>query len=278
MNHLAKIRVPITMKNNLNAALHPTYAIKPPGLAIPKPENIRIDRGETERHVNKRILENLVDMLPPDQSIKVLDLPCGNLSFLGYLRHIFPYSELTGADIQQPKPKQGIEFIQMDLTKEFSIPRDEQYDLITSISGVMMFSNTLSFIENCSSRLKKNGNIIISNDNSMTIMDRLRTMVLGRVRLFNPIYEDNESMVQNIPIMELIRLMRINGFDIEKIEYTSFYKRDLVYLPLALMLYPFQFLYLLKLNSTLARKLRWKAYPFRHLLCRHYFIIGKKRD
>jgi SAM-dependent methyltransferase len=265
------------MKNNINTAIDSTYTIKPRTLATPKPENIRIQRGETERYVNKRILENLVDILPTDQSIKALDLPCGNLLFLSYIKHIYPYAELTGADIKQQQPRQGIQFIQMDLTREFSIPRNEQFDLITSISGVMMFSNTLSFIENCASRLKKDGTIIISNDNSMTIMDRLRTMILGRVRLFNPIYEDNESMVQNIPVMELIRLMRTNGLDIEKIQYTSMYKRDLIFLPLALLVYPLQFLYLLKMNSKLARKLRWQAYPFKHLLCRHYFIIGKKR-
>lgn len=260
--------------NNINHAIN-TIEINEPAYQV-SIEKIDVERGETERKVNKRVLEELVNKIPQDTPIKALDLPCGDLLFLSYLKQVFPNANTTGADICVPEPMPGIQFIKMDLTREFEIPREEQFDLITSISGVMMFSNTQSFIENCSARLKKSGTIIISNDNSMTIMDRFRSMLFGRVRKFNPIYEDHEAMVQNVPAMELIRLLRIHGIGIENIEYTSFYKRDLLYLPIAILIYPLQYLYLLRMKSPTAREFRWKIYPFRHLLYRHYFITGRK--
>jgi len=240
------------------------------------PQNLQIERGETQRNVNQTILNNLVKKFHKEQAISVLDLPCGDLLFLGYLKKLFPNASILGADIMTPKPKMDIDFVQMDLTKEFEISREEQFDLITSISGVMMFGNTHGFIENCASRLKPNGTLVITNDNSMTMMDRIRYMVLGRVRMFNPIYEDNESMTQNIPVMELIRLMRIHGIRIEKIEYTSLYRRDLLYLPLALIIYPLQYLYLNGIRAGLPRYIIKQAYPFKHLFCRHYVITGQK--
>jgi 2-polyprenyl-3-methyl-5-hydroxy-6-metoxy-1,4-benzoquinol methylase len=239
------------------------------------PENFDIERGETQRNVNASVLKNLVGRIPPQA--KILDLPCGTQIFLEYLKQLHPMTELIGADIVQPDKVEGIEFVKMDLTKEFEIPRQEQFDVITSISGVMMFSNTQSFVENCAVRLKKNGIFLVTNDNSLTIMDRLRYLFLGRVRLFNPLYEDNESMTQNIPIMELIRLMRVNGMDIEKIQYTSMYLRDLIFLPLVLLIYPIQYLYLLRIKSSLPKEIKNRAYSFKHLLFRHYIIIGKKR-
>jgi SAM-dependent methyltransferase len=244
---------------------------------IPDIQALSIERGETQRNVNKTVLDILVSRIPQDRKIKTLDLPCGNMLFLGYLKHLFPYARPTGADIMIPAQKTGIDFVQMDLTKEFELPREEQFDVITSISGVMMFNNTLSFIENCTARLRAGGTLIVTNDNSMTLMDRVRFMLLGRVRMFNHIYEDDETMTQNVPVSELIRLLRKHDVDVEDIQYTSFYKRDLFYLPLALLIYPLQFLYLLRSNSSLASKIRWKAYPFKHLLCRHYVITGKKR-
>jgi trans-aconitate methyltransferase len=261
--------------NNINNAINTIEINEPaPRASI---EKIDIERGETEREVNKKVLEEIMTRIPQEKPIKALDLPCGDLQFLSYLKQVYPNANPTGADISIPEPVPGIQFIRMDLTREFELPREEQFDLITSISGVMMFSNTQTFIENCTARLRKSGTIIVSNDNSMTIMDRVRNMLFGRVRKFNPIYEDSEAMVQNLPAMELVRLLRINGVAIKNIEYTSFYKRDLAYLPLAILIYPLQYLYLLRMKSPLARELRWKMYPFRHLFCRHYFITGQKQ-
>lgn len=240
------------------------------------PQGMSIERGENQKNVNRNILQFLINKYDRQQALKVLDLPCGKLTFLGYVRDLFPNASLTGADIVVPVMRKGIDFIPMDLTREFAIPRSEQYDLITSIAGVMMFSNTLSFIENCTSRLKQGGTIIITNDNSATVIDRMSYMFLGRFRMFKPVYEDTETLTNFVPIQELIRLLRIHNIEIEKIEYTSFYAKDLKYLPIALLVYPFQLLYLLMYRTRLPGELKWKKYTFKHLFCKAYYIVGMK--
>src|SRR5690606_6303558 len=108
----------------------------------------------------------------------------------------------------------------------------------------MMFENTKSFIENCSMRLKSGGEFVITNDNSATIIDRLSFLSIGRTRQFRLVYDDDEGLKQNLSIQYLVRILRLNQIEIEKITYTSFYPKDLIYLPFILIFAPLQWLYL----------------------------------
>jgi len=240
--------------------------------------NIEIPRGQTQKEVNRTILAYLHSRFPGDAKISFLDLPCGNLEFLACVKSLFPFSDLTGADLHTPKSKDGINFHQMDLTKSFTLSAKKKFDVVSSISGVMMFSNTLSFIENCSARIKNDGTFILTNDNNTTIKDRLAFFFLGRYRIFNSVFEDKELMTENVPINELVRLVRAQGINIESIEYTSFYPADLIFLPIALVVCFFQWIYLKRLKTQLPTELIKQMYPFKHLLCRHYIIKGTKCD
>jgi Methyltransferase domain len=239
-------------------------------------KDLQIQRGETQKNVNYEVLKYLAKTFRKEQVFKGLDLPCGTMLFLTYLRTIFPKSELCGADIRIPESQEAARFIAMDLTKEFTIHKEEKFDVITSISGIMMFGNTSGFVSNCSTRLKKDGHFIITNDNSATIIDKLSFLFLGRYRIFKPMYEDSEQLTQNIPIQEVCRLLRINGLVIEKIKFSSFYIKDLVFLPLAVLLYPIQLLYLWRYKTGLPENLKWQMFSFKHYFCKHYIIITRK--
>lgn len=240
------------------------------------PSNLSIPRGQTQIGVNYTVLDYLYNRFPENAKMSFLDLPCGNQEFLKNLKILFPFSEFTGADIQVPEATAEIDFQQMDLAKDFTFPAEKKFDVVSSISGVMMFSNTLSFIKNCSERIKNGGNFILTNDNNATIKDRLAYFFLGRFRIFNLVFEDEELMTENVPINELIRLMRTNGIEIENITYTSFYPVDLLFLPFALIVYAVQWLYLKRLKTRLPEKIVAQMYPFKHLLYRHYVITGTK--
>jgi 2-polyprenyl-3-methyl-5-hydroxy-6-metoxy-1,4-benzoquinol methylase len=236
--------------------------------------DFEVARGETQKYVNENILKFLVKRFDKTDTIKILDMPCGNMLFDGYLKLIFPHAQIVGADIQEPI-SQVSQFVKMDLTKDFILPIEEKYDLITSISGIMMFGNTLSFITNCVHRLKPEGTFIITNDNSATIADKLFFLFLGRYRLFKPIFEDEETLIQNVSIQELCRLLRINGLEIETIDYTSIYAKDLIFFPIAFLIYPIQMLYLYyktKFSTPLVKLI----FPFKQYFCRHYIIVTKK--
>lgn len=237
------------------------------------PPNIIVERGQTQVGVNYQVLSYLYNHFNESEHFSALDLPCGYLEFIGYLKRMFPSATLSAGDINLAGAP-DINFYQMDVTEKFPFPEEQQFDLITSISGVMMFSNTLSFIKNCSEHLKNDGTFILTNDNSATIKDRLAYLFLGRYRIFNLVFENNQPMTENVPIHELIRLMRTNNIEIENIEYTSLYKKDLLFLPFAAIAYLTQYLYLKSLKTKLPKILKWKMYPFKAMFCRHYIIYG----
>jgi 2-polyprenyl-3-methyl-5-hydroxy-6-metoxy-1,4-benzoquinol methylase len=241
------------------------------------PADFIVVRGQTQKDVNRSVLTTLVNSFSADAPLNVLDLPCGNLEFLQYVAQLFPQATLSGADIAAPTTKNAVvSFFETDLTKEFALPAQPVFDLITSISGVMMFGNTLSFVRNCVARLKPGGTIVITNDNSATIIDRVAYLLFGRYRLFKPLYEDTEELTQYVPLQELCRLLRTHGIAIEQIEYTSFYRKDLLFWPLALLIYPIQKLYLRRLPTQLPPGLIAQMYPFKHLFGKHYIITGRK--
>jgi len=239
------------------------------------PENLHVERGQTQTGVNQKVVTYLYNKFSDDANFAAIDLPCGNGEFLSYEKHLFPNWQLTGVDILKLEVASATTY-QMDLTEDFLFPEDKKFDLVTTISGIMMFSNTLSFIKNCSKVLKSGGTFIITNDNNATIKDRLAYMFLGRYRIFNLVFEDDTPMTENVPINEVVRLMRTNGIEVEDIVYTSLYTKDLILMPFALAAYATQYLYLKRLKTKMPEALKWKMYPFMHLFCRHYIIYGKK--
>lgn len=239
---------------------------------------IEVPRGQTQKQVNFTVLNYLYQRFSADDQLSFLDLPCGNMEFLKCVKQLFPLANLTGADLFVPNAQEGINFCQMNLTEDFTLPPDKKFDVLCSVSGVMMFSNTLRFVKNCSSRIKNGGTFILTNDNNATIRDRLAYLFLGRYRIFNLVFEDKELMTENVPINELVRLMRTEGVRIDDITYTSFYPIDVLFLPFALIIYLIQWLYLGTIKTQLPKTLVHQMYPFKHLLCRHYIIRGTKVD
>ncbi|MEJ7558078.1 MAG: class I SAM-dependent methyltransferase [Pedobacter sp.] len=243
----------------------------------PLPPHIDIERAQTQLGVNRTVLTYIYNKFEDKPDFTALDLPCGNAEFLTCLKQLFPASSLTGGDMLTPSKTDHINFYQMDLTEDFPFANDARFDMVTSISGVMMFSNTLRFLKNCTYHLKPGGTFILTNDNSSNIKDRLAFLILGRYRLFNLVFEDDQPMTENVPINELVRIIRNHDIEIEDILYTSLYKKDWIYAPIAAIVYATQYLYLKRMKTRIPEALKWKMYPFKHLLCRHYIIYGKKR-
>ena len=241
------------------------------------PKDLHIQQAQTQTDVNSTVLNFLSQKFDLNAPLKTLDLPCGNLEFVSYLKQIFPTSTLTAVDVVKPTLKEGIQFLEMDVSKEFTIPPATKFDLITSISGVMMFSNTKHFIESCIERLKPKGIYIITNDNSATIKDKLAYLFIGSFRIFKPVFADGEHLTENVPVHELCRLLRINNMVVKDIVYTSAYAKDYIFWPIAALVYPLHRLYLSKIRGALPDTLINKMYPFKHLFCRHYIIIAEKQ-
>jgi hypothetical protein len=82
------------------------------------------------------------------------------------------------------------------------------------------------------------GLLLVSNDNCLTVRDWLSYLFTGRVRRFRLLFEPNGGNFQLVQHQELKRLFDINGIRLKQVCYTAFYIEDLLYLPLALLLWP----------------------------------------
>ncbi len=234
-------------------------------------------RGNTQKNVNKNIFEYLLTRIVTQKSFKWLDIPCGAGEFLTFAHQIFPNAILNGVDIMPMSEKPTfITFKQANLSKDAPTFDDEKFDLITSVSGIMMFGNTQFFLENTCKYLKESGLIIVSNDNCFTIRDRLSYFFLGRLRRFNLLFGKDEGLTQFVPQQEIYRLLDKNEITVKEVVYTSFYAEDLLFLPFLLLVLPFQYFYLWKLKSHISKKLRFQMFGWKSLIFRHYFFIGEK--
>jgi hypothetical protein len=65
------------------------------------------------------------------------------------------------------------------LSRQFPFEPGPAFDVITSIGGIMCFANTAQFVGNCARRLWQGGLLLVSNDNCLSVRDRLSYLFLA---------------------------------------------------------------------------------------------------
>ena len=208
---------------------------------------------------------------------RALDIPCGQGEFLHAFQDRYYLDSAVGADIS-PVDRPQFEFRQVDITRGFGFPGDEKYDLVTCISGIPEFDNTTAFIGNCKMHLKPDGWLIVSNDNSFTVRDRVSYLLSGRLRRYSLMFVDKEPTYRHVPIQELSKIFSEQGLELHRVQYLSLRSEDLIWLPLACLIYPFQWLYLRRLAKKFGRRSVRMLFPFSALLQRHYILYAKIRS
>jgi 2-polyprenyl-3-methyl-5-hydroxy-6-metoxy-1,4-benzoquinol methylase len=237
----------------------------------------QIPRGNTCRGVNRAVIEYLIEMGGNYDGKSFLDIPCGDGALMKTLRYFFPKADVKGCDYRQPKHPMERDFEQVDASRPFSVFSGQQFDVLTSVSGVMEFDNTLQFFGQCKAHLKDDGLFLLTNDNIVTVRDRIAYMLLGKVMPYALFVSQQQHTWKVIPLHNLIRILQDAGFSIQKIQYVSIRAKDLLFLPFALILYPVQFLYMHFTKNAMPRRMRHTLYPFASLLYRHYIVICKKQ-
>ena len=243
----------------------------------------QVPRGNTQKHVNRDVLADLLTHEATRLSrpgLRWLDAPCGAGEFLTQVHGFFPQAALSGTDVRPDAPAvpgATVQYAPADLSRGLPFAGAPPFEVITSISGIMCFANTAQFIGNCAQRLAPGGLLLISNDNCLTVRDRLSYLFTGRVRRFKLLFEPDEGNFQLVQHQELARLFAVNGVALRRVRYTAFYTEDLLYLPLALLLWPWQWWQLRRARSSTPWALREQLFGFKSLLCRHYFFVGEKQ-
>lgn len=243
----------------------------------------QVPRGNTQKHVNRDVLTYLLRheaarLMQP--ALRWLDAPCGAGEFLTQVRRFFPQAALSGTDVRAEAPAvlgEAGQYVRGDLSRGVPFAEAALFDVVTSISGIMCFANTAQFVQGCAQRLRVGGLLLVSNDNCLTVRDRLSYLFSGRVRRFKLLFEPDEGNFQLVQHQELKRLFDLSGIALTRVVYTSLYTEDLLYLPLALLLWPWQWWQVRRTRSSTGHALRQQLFSFKSLLYRHYFFVGEKQ-
>jgi len=237
-----------------------------------------IPRGNTCPGVNRAVIEFLLTGDKDLTDEAVLDAPCGQGEFLDVLKTFFPECRTYGADIVLPKDNGDHDLIQADLADEKPLAFAEKFSLITSISGVMEFDNTLNYLRKVRERMAESGLFIVTNDNLVSARDRCLYLFTGRFRQY-PIYvEDDAPTWKILPLQNLLRVLHDSGFKEIEIKYVRGKWTEWLWLPIALPIYLTQALSFAINKKGPPYKEKAKRYPFASLFSRHYLIICRPSE
>jgi 2-polyprenyl-3-methyl-5-hydroxy-6-metoxy-1,4-benzoquinol methylase len=161
-----------------------------------------VPRGNTQKHANRDVLTDLLRYERArlqQPGLRWLDAPCGAGEFLGQVRHFFSLASLSATDVRPDAPLvpgAPVQYVPADLSRGVPFAHEAPFEVLTSISGIMCFANTAQFVAQCAQRLRAGGLLLISNDNCLTVRDRLSYLHAGRVRRFKLLFEPDEGNFQ----------------------------------------------------------------------------------
>ncbi len=237
-------------------------------------ENLaKIRRGNTSPGVNLEIIKYLLSLKADFSGQYFLDIPCGDGAFLQAVKEFFPSSKTVGGDLYSPPTVFSHEFLQIDAQRGFSLDTENKFKVVTCISGVMEFDNTLAFFEELKKNLDANGLLIVTNDNLLSVRDRFLYLLFGRFRQYRLFIQYGKPTWKILSLQNLHRILAEAGFETTEIKYVSPKKSEWIWLPFALPIYAFQYFYLRFGEKDTSFTEKHELYPFLSLLSRHYVII-----
>ena len=176
-----------------------------------KINNIFIPKWNTERKVNyniiKWILKNNL------KNLDILDVPSWNADLIKTINKIDNSIIKKWTLIDKYVFPNDLESKFLYYNSDFSEiwKFNEKFDLVFSVSWVMEFDNISLFIKNLKKSLKKGWKIIITNDNVISLKDRLLYLFFWKIRRFRLFLEPNQPTFHNIPIQEIYKYLIENG-------------------------------------------------------------------
>ena len=236
-----------------------------------------IPKGNTCHGVNGAVIEHLLAQDATWTGKRILDIPCGAGVLLKVLRQFFPQAIVKGADLRPSGEFTSSEVAQVDASRPFAIFSEAKFDVIASVSGIMEFHNTRQFFETCEAHLAPDGQLIVTNDNVITVRDRLAYLFFGRTRLFRLLVSPELATWKPIPTQCLVRMLHDAGFAVRSIRYVPVRPKDWLLLPVALLLWPFQWGQLQAEKAALPAELRRMMFPFICMLSRHCLLVCTRR-
>ena len=229
-----------------------------------------IPRGNTAPGVNRAVIEYL--LAAGEIKGPLLDVPCGGGIFLDAVKGFFPDVDTYGVDIE-PREGTAHRMFKSDLSGSEPLDLGEKFGLITSISGVMEFDNTLNFFRRLRENIADDGLLIVTNDNLLSVRDRVLYFFSGRFRQYPMFVADDAPTWKILALQNLLRILKDAGFETAEVRYVPAKWTEWLWLPIALPIYLFQSMAFAFGRDAMPYEEKAARYPFASLLSRHYFIV-----
>lgn len=239
--------------------------------------SIDVPRGSTQKNVNQIVYEVIRKKAElSGKAMDFLDVPCGHGVFADFIKKQFPNFNVTGIDLFEKPDNPKFNFHQTKAQYFLTENKSNKYDIITCISGIMCFDGAGDFFNTIWPALNENGVFVVTNDNVLTVRDRIHYLLFGHLKRFRLLYATNEGNWNVIMPQGVGMLLERAGFTNIQYKYTSVYFEDLILLPIALVIYPIFLAYLLLFKSKKTAVERMKIFPFISLIARHYVVVAQK--
>jgi SAM-dependent methyltransferase len=243
---------------------------------------MQIPQGNTSAQVNRQVFRNIEALLSSSNTqskqLQILDAPCGQAEWIGFLQSQFSQHNYFGADVHEKLEshdlQKKINYQRCDLTKEF-LP-EKNFDLVTSISGLVCFGNHLHFFRSIYKSLKPGGVLILTNDNHWTLRDRFQFLFSGHFKRFPLMYGDEQGNSQSSSLMTVMHGLSQAQYKIIDVQYMSIRAEDWLWLPLASLVWIFQWPKIIFSREKKNRPSPRKIFPFKALLARHWLISARR--
>ena len=230
-----------------------------------------IGGGNTISGTYEQVLDTLGEAMGRDFSL--LDVPCGTGVFLDEVKHRFPDARTTGWDLDPPGTPFPHELRQVDLSRAASLDTSAQFDVITCISGVMEFDNTLSFFELLGRSIQSDGLLIVTNDNLLSVRDRLLYLIGGRFGQYKFTLARDAPTWKVVTLQNLLRVIHDAGFEAYHLCYVRPKPLEWLWSPLAALIYLLQ----RTTAGVMDPESGLTLLPFRSLISRHYVLYCRRR-
>ena len=235
-----------------------------------------IPKGMTCAGVHRAIVESLLKEGGDLRGKAMLDLPCGRADLIESLKTFFPEAIYRGCDLTRPTALTDAEFTQVDATRLFRAFPEIDFHYFFCVSGLQEFDDTFQFLKSCANHLAVGGKLFLSVDNTVAMGDRISYFFFGRVRQYRLFLTQDQPCWRYVALQNIVKMLRSAGFEIREVTYLHSRWTDWLLLPLALLVYPIQYLYLLIAKSKMPISERVMYYPFRSMFCRHYIMVCEK--
>jgi 2-polyprenyl-3-methyl-5-hydroxy-6-metoxy-1,4-benzoquinol methylase len=168
------------------------------------------------KHPNFKLFEKIYRIIMEhNPNASVLDIGCGNGDLLRYLSEKNQSFSLTGIDLYENKPIEGIEFINCDF---LGASFNKKYDIVISLATIEHIQNITAFAQKAGSICGNNGLVIIMTVNESGFINRLARL-FKRYFLFPYAYNRlySQHHLNHFNTSSLRKLIEMNQLQVEKV-------------------------------------------------------------